>query len=65
MEESIHSDTEPNQYPDENGGTGPDDIRGDVLKFLKENVSALVELFNDIYDTGHIPKDWLFIPIEN
>lgn len=46
---------------------GPDDIHCEVLKLLDEqSITVMVELFNNIYRTGHIPQDWLlstFVPI--
>lgn len=46
---------------------GTDDVYVEVVKLLNdENVDALVELFNNIYDQGEIPQDWLqstFVPI--
>ena len=47
--------------------SGPDDICPDILKLIEdENIHILVQLFNDIYNSGYIPRDWLkstFIPI--
>lgn len=46
---------------------GPDNIYPDLLKLIDEdNLKTLTQLFNSIYKTGNIPKDWLkstFIPI--
>lgn len=41
--------------------TGPDEIPVEILKLLKDQkaLDVLVELFNLIYITGTIPKDWL------
>ena len=51
----------------DNKAMGPDEIPTEILKILTENhIDLLVELFNEIYDTGEIPKEWLiseFIPI--
>lgn len=39
---------------------GPDDIHSEVLKLINdENLRTITRLFNVIYDTGHIPKEWL------
>uniref|UniRef100_A0A2A4JBK9 Reverse transcriptase domain-containing protein n=1 Tax=Heliothis virescens TaxID=7102 RepID=A0A2A4JBK9_HELVI len=39
---------------------GPDEIPSEILKLLtEENLSIIVRLFNDIYNTGVIPEDWL------
>lgn len=40
---------------------GPDEIPTELLKTLTNSTSIthLTELFNTIYDTGHIPNDWL------
>jgi hypothetical protein len=39
---------------------GPDDMYAETIKLLnEENLDIIVKLFNDIYDTGQIPKDWL------
>lgn len=47
--------------------TGPDDIYVESIKLLDdENIGVLVQLFNDIYESGQIPHDWLgsiFVPI--
>ena len=46
---------------------GPDDVHGEILKLLETpQITAITRLFNNIYETGHLPKDWLlsiFIPI--
>lgn len=45
----------------------PDEVYIEVLKLLNdENIDALVEIFNNIYEIGEIPQDWLqstFVPI--
>lgn len=50
-----------------NKAAGPDEVYGDLLKLIDEdNIDVVVDLFNHIYETGVIPKDWLlstFIPI--
>ena len=39
---------------------GSDEINIEAIKLLEEeNTDVLVKLFNNIYDTGHIPSDWL------
>ncbi|CAH2096300.1 unnamed protein product [Euphydryas editha] len=39
---------------------GPDEITCDVLKLLEhDNIDALTNMFNLIYDSGEIPDDWL------
>lgn len=41
--------------------TGPDDIPTEAIKLLEDdNIDTLVNLFNEIYSTGHIPNDWLY-----
>lgn len=46
---------------------GPDDLHAEFLKMLDEDgIKWLTKLFNYIYSTGDIPRDWLkstFIPI--
>ena len=46
---------------------GPDGIYPEILKLINtDNIVILVELFNNIYQAGELPKDWLksiFIPI--
>ena len=46
---------------------GPDQIHIEIIKLLEEeNIDTLVRLFNKIYSTGVIPREWLtseFIPI--
>ncbi|CAG9826796.1 unnamed protein product [Diabrotica balteata] len=40
--------------------TGPDEINIEAIKLLdEENIEILVRLFNRIYDTGYIPREWL------
>lgn len=40
--------------------TGPDDIPAELLKLIdNENIKIILQLFNNIYKTGHIPTDWL------
>ncbi|XP_030745087.1 zinc finger protein 606-like [Sitophilus oryzae] len=50
-----------------NKASGPDQIYNEWLKLLNnENINELSVLFNQVYDTGHIPADWLksvFIPL--
>lgn len=47
--------------------SGPDGIPVELLKLLNDDaISVLLDLFNTIYTTGIIPKEWLrstFIPI--
>ncbi|KAI5633986.1 reverse transcriptase (RNA-dependent DNA polymerase) domain-containing protein [Phthorimaea operculella] len=39
---------------------GPDEIPSEVLKHIDyDNLEIVVQLFNEIYNTGCIPKDWL------
>ena len=46
---------------------GPDEIPAELVKLIdSKNINIIVTLFNQIYDTGRIPEDWLnstFIPI--
>ncbi|KAL1448667.1 hypothetical protein WDU94_003512 [Cyamophila willieti] len=46
---------------------GPDSIHCEILKILdSETLKILVKEFNEIYNSGHLPEDWLrstFIPI--
>lgn len=38
----------------------PDEIHGELLKLLEEDgLIVLTKLFNNIYDSGSIPLDWL------
>lgn len=40
--------------------TGPDDLCVEILKLLDdENISLLLKLFNRIYNTGEVPRQWL------
>lgn len=40
--------------------TGPDDIPIEIIKLMeREGKEKLVKLFNDIYNSGKIPEDWL------
>lgn len=40
---------------------GPDEIPSEILKLLmEENLPIVVRLFNGIYRSGIIPKDWLY-----
>lgn len=40
--------------------TGPDNIHAEILKMIEgEGLKFLTRLFNSIYDSGEIPKDWL------
>ncbi|XP_030767668.1 uncharacterized protein LOC115891356 [Sitophilus oryzae] len=42
---------------------GPDELPIEMIKLLKEHsLDALAELFNAIYRSGTIPKDWFGIP---
>lgn len=39
---------------------GPDDTNGELLKLLDDrNTQRLTKIFNKIYSTGNIPKEWL------
>jgi hypothetical protein len=40
---------------------GPDKLPTELFKTLTNStcITRLTELFNTIYDTGHIPNDWL------
>lgn len=39
---------------------GPDDIPVELLQLINEkNIDILVKLFNDVYNTGEIPEEWL------
>lgn len=39
---------------------GPDNVNAEILKLLSEdNVKWLTKIFNDIYDSGNIPREWL------
>ena len=46
---------------------GPDNIHAEILQLInEENLTRLTQLYNRIYETGQIPKDWLkstFIPL--
>lgn len=46
---------------------GPDEVYIEIIKLLNdENLDSLTEIFNNIYETGEIPQDWLqsiFVPI--
>lgn len=43
-----------------NKAPGPDKMYAETIQLLKEeNLEIIVRLFNDIYNTGHIPGDWL------
>lgn len=43
-----------------NKAPGPDDMYAETIHMLNENnMKKLVKLFNIIYDTGQLPKDWL------
>lgn len=43
---------------------GPDGVLAEAIKcFEEDNIDLLVELFNNIYNTGSIPKDWLLSTI--
>ncbi|CAH2241180.1 jg3246 [Pararge aegeria aegeria] len=40
--------------------SGPDDVHIEVIQLIEErNIDALVIFLNAVYDTGHLPKDWL------
>lgn len=44
----------------EGKATGPDEIPIELIKLIDENaIDVLVELFNTIYQTGTIPRQWL------
>lgn len=35
-------------------------IPSEVIKIINdENISRLLDIFNEIYENGHIPEDWL------
>lgn len=35
-------------------------ISSEVIKIINdENISRLLDIFNEIYENGHIPEDWL------
>lgn len=39
---------------------GPDGVHGEILKLLdSKGVKRITSLFNEIYNTGQIPEDWL------
>lgn len=39
---------------------GPDNVNAEILKLLSEdNVKWLTAVFNNIYDSGNIPREWL------
>ncbi|XP_075151162.1 uncharacterized protein LOC142225273 [Haematobia irritans] len=39
---------------------GPDEIPSEILKLIdSENMDLLTKLFNNIYDTGQYPQEWL------
>lgn len=39
---------------------GPGNIPTEAIKVMDDgNIEVLVKLFNAIYDSGHIPSDWL------
>lgn len=46
---------------------GPDGVHIELIKLLGDfGIDVLVKLFNNIYDTGELPDDWLkssFLPI--
>ncbi|XP_030759848.1 uncharacterized protein LOC115885174 [Sitophilus oryzae] len=78
---SFHSQIETENGPDimiseieralkntKNGkAAGPDNIYPELIKLINgDNLKLLVNLFNSVYNTGNIPRDWLrstFIPI--
>ncbi|XP_072380564.1 uncharacterized protein [Diabrotica undecimpunctata] len=42
-----------------NKAPGPDGIYAEVLKLIEDNqLDIMTELFNRIYETGILPKDW-------
>lgn len=47
--------------------TGPDGVPMELIKIINEdNIDLVVNLFNNIYDSGKIPEEWLtstFVPI--
>jgi len=43
-----------------NKAPGPDDTYSEPFHLVSEqNLDIIVRLFNNIYDTGQIPEDWL------
>lgn len=43
-----------------NRASGPDEIPAEIIKLIEEEqIGILVDLYNTIYNTGIIPKDWL------
>lgn len=48
-------------HPKNRKAEGPDEIPTELLKALANSncITHLTELFNAIYNTGYIPKDWL------
>lgn len=43
-----------------NKATGPDEIPAEIIKLITEDqIEILKDLYNTIYDTGIIPKEWL------
>lgn len=40
-------------------GAGPDNIQIEIIKLIEEEgIKKLTRLFNDIYNTGIIPREW-------
>lgn len=43
-----------------NGNFAVSDVHGEIFKLLEEYpLTALIKLFNNIYETGYLPRDWL------
>lgn len=43
-----------------NRASGPDEIPADIIKLIEEkHIGIIVDLYNTIYNTGIIPKEWL------
>jgi len=38
---------------------GPDNVEAEFLKLIIERIKWIVDIFNNIYDTGDIPNEWL------
>lgn len=44
----------------DNKATGPDGIPVEIIKVINEDkIEVLVNVYNSIYNTGVIPKEWL------